>query len=105
MPAKQKPPTLPDSEIQALADTALEAWSSGVPGVAFDSKGDHWEFEPIRDANARLVIRRFTPPPLSPAAYEETLAAEGQMPAYEFGLTGTRANLTSRVLAIANPAA
>jgi len=88
-------------EIQTLADLALKAWESGVGEDWDDENGDLWQFEPVRDEHSRLVIRRYVPPPLDEKPYKATLTAEGQMPAYAFGLDGTRDELVERLTAMA----
>lgn len=92
-------------EVQHIADLALEAWKTGVPGYEVDSTGDRWEFEPIRDEQSRLVIRRFTPPEYAETGpYEDALIGQNVVAAFEFGLENARVLVTARVQAAADPA-
>lgn len=103
-PATPAPASLPATEVQALADVALSAWDSGTLTEAFDSHGDHWVFEPIRDEHSRLLIQRFNPADPDSQIEGEKLAAGTHIATFEFGLEHTRVLVTSRVQAVATPA-
>jgi hypothetical protein len=58
MATKSKPKTLPDDEVQALADQALAVWESGIDGKMADTLGGVWLVWVERSANSGLWMVR-----------------------------------------------
>lgn len=99
--AKPKTQTLPQTEVAGLAKLGRYAWDTGEPQRTIDSRGEIWEFDPIRDVSIRLEIRR-----LSRDEVGEPLQrlAAGFMTQIEFGLEQADTILASKINAISDPA-
>lgn len=100
--ASKRTPSLPDAEIQVIADAALAAWESGVIETLTDSSGALWRFVPVRDANTRLDVARLRPVQDDPDILE--ILGGATLSQAELGTENVRHVLASRVLAVVQPA-
>jgi hypothetical protein len=98
---KPKAKALPDAEVAALASLLVDAWQSGVPDAWADTVGGRWEYEPIRDANARLQVRRFAADPKDEAG-GFVPAGEFAVSGAEFGVDKPLAIIGARILAVSS---
>lgn len=94
-----KPPALPDTEVQALADLALKAWESGVEHVHIDTLLGQWTFLQLRDPEAGLSLSRVT----QAGTPDERTVASWVSGRELGGHDHVRVLLASRVLALAAP--
>lgn len=99
--AKAKTQTLPQTEVTALAKHGRYAWDTGEPQRTIDSRGDVWEFDPIRDGAIRLEIRRYGRE--IPGEFAQLLAG-AVMTQTEFGLENADIALAAKINAVSDPA-
>lgn len=95
-----KKPTLPDAEIQSLADAVILAWELGEPVEQIDSLGATWALLPVRDENARVELVRY----VRDADGDLIEAGRSFVSAPELGVDEKRTLVASRILAVASPA-
>ena len=98
--AKSKKAALPDAEIQAVADAALQAWDTGAGGHVRDSGGYLWVFQVERTVASGLLILRYPGAETWPLGDppRETVARHF-VGALELGVEDPRPLVASRIVA------
>lgn len=96
--ATARPKSLPNDEVQALADMALAAWESGIEATPLDTLGGEWSMLPERSAISGLWLIRVT------GVEPDALVSKQFVNAADLGKEQVRHDLASRVNAVVSPA-
>jgi hypothetical protein len=95
MAPRKRNESLPDAEVQELADTALKAWEVGTEQGRTDSLGGVWTFLSVRSPEAALTLHR---------RLHEGPQISARVSGLEIGAhNAIRAKLASMVNAIVSP--